>query len=478
MPDSPENIPDPSKPSFLKRWLGWRLIALTAVVLILLAPVLYRGWRLGQVPVSDDPFDVEAFQSQPEVPDEENAAVLLLKATEKFVKLPQADEDAYLDEFIDGWDPGDATLDRYLIANQPALEIWRDASDRSNFQIDLESVDVETKLKFSQGLRELNRVAVNQIEKHIAIGDPQAAMPLIEAMIRLSHLLQENSFDFFSISTTYFAVASTTANDWSVHPVLKRQDIDQVLETIIKTRKLNPQPSEMIKAGYVSSKKAWKETSVDDYIKSYRDHGMDPPLGSKWRWWLEAEPQFTIRLLPHITRNHLLFIDKVRRDRPPTIDGDLFDDSSLPSAKRGELNSQKLSNLMMQSRLLGSASKEALTGYLDGIDRDEARYRCLTVALAAQAYFRDHGKFPEKAAELIPEYLEETPDDLYSSTPAPLLYRRDGLGAVVYCRFENELDDGGVAVNFEENAGSGLSLDYGYRIRNPFSQPLAAPKPK
>ncbi len=120
-------------------------------------------------------------------------------------------------------------------------------------------------------------------------------------------------------------------------------------------------------------------------------------------------------------------------------------------------------------------------GYLPAIlntaDRDEARYRCLTVALAAQAYFRDHGEFPEKADELVPDYLDEIPDDLYSPTPAPLLYRRDGNGAVVYSRFINGIDDGGREIEYDERTTAGDLLDFGYRIRNPFNRPLAAPKP-
>ncbi|HSG72478.1 MAG TPA: hypothetical protein VLA12_18850 [Planctomycetaceae bacterium] len=111
------------------------------------------------------------------------------------------------------------------------------------------------------------------------------------------------------------------------------------------------------------------------------------------------------------------------------------------------------------------------------IDRDEAHYRCLTVALTAQAYFRDHGEFPADARQLVPEYLEEIPDDLFSPTPAPLIYRRDGDGAVVYSRFTNEIDDGGIEVDYDERTTRGDLLDLGFRIRNPFDLPLKAPTP-
>lgn len=474
MSESQHDIPISTKPSFLKRWLGWRILALSAVVLILLSPLLYRGWRLSQVPVTDEPFDVEAFQT--EVPDDENAALLLLDAAEKLVVVAEADQEAYFKESYDGWDPGDAVLDRYLRANLPAMEIWRTAADRPDFQIDLDAADIETQMSFYGHVRDLNRFANSQIEKLVATGDPRAAIPWIEAMMRHAHLFRKNSAELnVLVGISFFAIASEATNDWAAHSDVDRTDLDRLLGMMIRARAINPPPSDTIKVAYLSNKKAYGGKSIDEYIKIYRDNGQEPPLGSWWRWWLEAEPQFTQRLMPHTTRNHLLFIDQDRRDRPPLVDGNLFDESSLGPAMRASLHPERLSSLLTQSHLLNL--KNYLAKYLEALDKDEVRYRCLTVALAAQAYFRDHGEFPADAKELVPGYLDELPDDLYSPTPAPLIYRRDGHGAVVYSRFENEIDDGGTVVDYDERIANEDLPDFGFRIRNPFDRPLIAPKP-
>jgi hypothetical protein len=476
MSESQHEFPISTKPSFLKRWLGWRILALTAVVLILLSPLLYRGWRLGQVPPSEEPFLVDEFPK--EIPEEENAAPLLVQATERFVKVADSDFKVYFDQSYDGWDPGDATLDHYLELNQAALEIWRTAASRSRYQLDSETLDDEMKENFIFRLRELNRFAISQIEKVTKNDHPREAISWLEAMMRHAHLIRQNSAELnLLVGISFFAIASKATIEWVVHPDLASSDIQQVLDTMIGARGLAPPLAENIKYGYLDNKEYWANGDYGEYLELYRRAGAEPPLGSKWECWLEAEPQFTLHLMPHLAKNHLLFIDRPRRDRPPLIDGDLFEDSSVRPAKRGELAATELWKLLCESRILDAGRHGLLLGVLEGIDRDEARYRCLTVALAAQAYFRDHGEFPADANQLVPEYLKEIPDDLFSPTPVSLIYRRDGEGAVVYSRYTNEIDDGGTEVSYDEKRTGGDVLDFGFRIRNPYHEPLKALKP-
>ncbi|HSG69508.1 MAG TPA: hypothetical protein VLA12_03790, partial [Planctomycetaceae bacterium] len=90
-------------------------------MLILLSPLLYRGWRLGRVPPSEEPFPVDEFPKA--IPEEENAAPLLFEAIEKIVGIAPSDSKKYIAESMDGWNPGDETLDRYLERNQTSLEL-------------------------------------------------------------------------------------------------------------------------------------------------------------------------------------------------------------------------------------------------------------------------------------------------------------------------------------------------------------------
>lgn len=61
--------------------------------------------------------------------------------------------------------------------------------------------------------------------------------------------------------------------------------------------------------------------------------------------------------------------------------------------------------------------------------------------MALQAYFADNGTYPETLDELVPEYLETVPVDLFAD--APLIYRREQSGYVLYSLGPNMEDDGG-----------------------------------
>jgi hypothetical protein len=440
-------------PSFWKRWLGWRALALSILLMVLLAPVSYRAWRLNRVPVGTEPFDVEAFLQ----------------------KFPES-ENSY-DDFREAEE---------LLETNPslALKTWHEATEKDRFQPPAEWTDSGGPLIGIQSTRDLMRLSGIQIEKSISKNVPADAIPWIRAQLRFAHLIRQKGVKInYSTGVAYFVEAAESANDWAVQPELSRSDLDRLRADLKSARDLSPPLSELIKAECVSDislNKRWSvelEQSVHETIEQHvqgRIGFPEPELDSGWRAWLEAEPEYTIRLYPHIARNLLRFIERDRRDRPLLINGDLFEDSSATPAQRGDFRADRLAALIQGSYVLRSTRLE---GTLSIIDHDEARYRCLTVALAAQAYIRDYREFPADAKQLVPEYLEEIPDDLFSPTPAPLIYRRDGEGAVVYSRYSNELDDGGCAVDYDEPRPWGDLLDLGYRIRNPFDQPLEAPKP-
>jgi hypothetical protein len=361
--------------------------------------------------------------------------------------------------------------------NRLALDTWLNGSSKERYQPPARLAPDYYPIVAVEETREFNRLASIQIQRLARTNRPTEVMPWLRAQLRFVHLIrQKGVFTNYSVGVACFARAADTVNEWSAHPKLSATEIAEAYATLETARRMNPPLSETIKALSLAESQFYGNRSIEELIQLYRSSGHEPPLGANWEWWLEGEPEYTLRLFPHLARNHLLFIDKPRRKRPPLIGGDLFDDSSISPVEQEQLNADEMSNLMAQSALFHVISGD-LPVILNTADRDEARYRCLTVALAAQACFRDRGEFPEKAAELVPEYLDEIPDDLYSPAPAPLLYRRDGNGAVVYSRYKNEFDDGGAVVDYDEKTTPGDLLDLGYRIRNPFDRPLSAPKP-
>jgi hypothetical protein len=77
--------------------------------------------------------------------------------------------------------------------------------------------------------------------------------------------------------------------------------------------------------------------------------------------------------------------------------------------------------------------------------RFESQQRLMTVALALAAYRARYEEYPSELAELVPDYLGDLPLDPYSD--GPLIYRRNGVGFLLYAVGPNLVDDGGVDIN-------------------------------
>jgi hypothetical protein len=82
-----------------------------------------------------------------------------------------------------------------------------------------------------------------------------------------------------------------------------------------------------------------------------------------------------------------------------------------------------------------------LTRDIEFADRVAMRFDLNKLAFALVAYRADHGSYPEKLANLVPEYAAELPKDVFDD--ADLRYRREGAGFVLYSIGINQRDDGG-----------------------------------
>jgi hypothetical protein len=88
-----------------------------------------------------------------------------------------------------------------------------------------------------------------------------------------------------------------------------------------------------------------------------------------------------------------------------------------------------------------------------------AELRCAAVALAAERYRLDHGRWPEAPAQLVPDYIGQLPSDPFDQ--APLRYRRLEDGLMIYAIGPDGRDDGG-ALGKEGLAAPGTDL--GFRL--------------
>jgi hypothetical protein len=259
------------------------------------------------------------------------------------------------------------------------------------------------------------------------------------------------------------------------HPDVSADALLELLSILQDSAELVERASTTVKVDYLVSRHQYRTWSYAEMRRVYDQMYFEPPFRSWVEAWLHAEPEFSRRLVSHMSLNHWQHIDSPRREPPALLEDDLFDTRLTGIEPDGTLDAAELLPLLKDSKLLRAAERDLLSGNLELIDRHNARYACLQVALASQAYHRRHGEFPESLADLQPEYLAELPDDLYSPQPAAVIYRRTGHDAVVYSQYTNGEDDGGEIVTYEEARGADLP-DLGLRIRAPnLTRPVAVP---
>jgi hypothetical protein len=86
-----------------------------------------------------------------------------------------------------------------------------------------------------------------------------------------------------------------------------------------------------------------------------------------------------------------------------------------------------------------------------------AQNALLTVTLALRAYKAEHGRYPERLADLAPGYLKSIPNDPFAIR-GPLSYKRTGGKYILYSVGPDCKDDGGRAIDDPKaNATSGSS---------------------
>ncbi len=85
----------------------------------------------------------------------------------------------------------------------------------------------------------------------------------------------------------------------------------------------------------------------------------------------------------------------------------------------------------------------------------QAHLRCAYLALAAERFRLDHGRWPATLDELVPQYVKEVPQDLFQAAPLKLVRTDDGLR--IYSVGPDGQDNGG-AVDWENRFGEGTDI--------------------
>jgi hypothetical protein len=76
-------------------------------------------------------------------------------------------------------------------------------------------------------------------------------------------------------------------------------------------------------------------------------------------------------------------------------------------------------------------------------DRTELAARMDQTACALTIYRAAHGQYPRTLGQLVPDYVAEIPDDVFTDKPTPIRYRREGDAYAMWTAHVNGIDDNG-----------------------------------
>jgi hypothetical protein len=92
----------------------------------------------------------------------------------------------------------------------------------------------------------------------------------------------------------------------------------------------------------------------------------------------------------------------------------------------------------------------------------EAMLRLTRIALAAERYRLDHGRFPAQLTELAPRYLEELPVDPFDLQP--MRYKPTTEGMIVYSIWRDRIDNAGQSWPINKKSDNGDAI---FRLFSP-----------
>ncbi len=156
-----------------------------------------------------------------------------------------------------------------------------------------------------------------------------------------------------------------------------------------------------------------------NYVEGLSDHGP-----AKETWWSSFQSWLYLRPLARYNQAAILdwmteMVDVTRlplREQPETF-------AELSAAMKER---KATSRHLFLALLLIPAAEKVATACL----RYRANLDCAQAALAAERFRREHGRWPETLAELVPKYLDRVPEDPFAG--APLGYRRTADGVKIY----------------------------------------------
>ena len=449
------------------------------VALILTTPFLLRAWFIWSVP-DIRPFDENAF-CKVDIPADQNAFTFYREAG----RLAEGVQTAHkasnvvmpienMDEVVEnGWSVANDSVKAWCLDYGKPLAEWRKGTELADaFYVSPREVtfkvDVMTQFPVLNEARHFARLARFEGLRLESEGDFSKAKAWYIAILRCSRHFTRHAFNLQRMTgSALHAMASASLVRWAEDLRLTSDQLQTAIKEVQAVDRMTAAASSTLKADYLLAcntlnQRGWlQEMQVDE-----DDEGVNEPGATltSIALWLVGEPQVTQRVLRQVLSNQLNEIDKPLPEQHPQAglaNAALFQpDQKLPQKPNQlgpvEIN-QAVSRLMI-TRIFVPAPQN-FDQFTNHVARDRARQSSLEIGLAAQAYRREHGEFPEDSATLVPKFIGQWPADPFSPTGQPMRYRRgEADSATVWSVGADGNDDNGDVAYTEKQPAKDVGI--------------------
>lgn len=473
--------PRPDSESLVTWWnpLNWPagIWVLLIAMGLMTIPFIIRTIMLAGIPDMPEPFDEAAFSAW-DVPAAEDAFTEYREATalnqqilidlKTQGKTDIREKDNPMVVLKQGWPEATESTKQWLKVHHESMSVWRRGTQKERgLNLSPTKLSYKTRLNIIQEQLPFARLAILEESRLIDSGDIDEARQWARAAFRCGgHSSYRGCNIQGQCSVIIHAVASAGIAHWAEQPNVTSAQLQQALADAQSDDKLYESLSNILKAEYLGTRNSLRSP---DWVAAFSplNSGVAPSdaasKGMRLFYWVIGEPETSLRVSRQILANQLPEIDKPVNERRKIVGLGvkiLFDpDPSITHAPE-QMDPAAIDRAHSRSsliRLLAPSIAHLDSAFLDR----RARQATLEALLAAQAYRRDHGEFPDSLAQLVPNYLAVVPVDPGDPAGRPLHYRRDEpTKAIIWSVGQDRTDEGGMI-----DSSNGRAPDVGFLLK-------------
>jgi hypothetical protein len=464
------------------------ILAVTGSVLIALGGGLYL-WRTHgeralaaykkQLIAAGEKLTVEELLPRP-VPPEENSAGVFHQATSsrrgrsglldtnppaamRMVAFGKAMIGSAQPEVLNYGTNSWEELDAALAQNQAALELLDQIIDRPvlDFQLNYElggfpSFAYLSELKGAVQL--LSAATIWDVHR----GEAQSAGRRVQAMLALVKGDQEERFvisQLVRIAMAHIAIPAT----WELlqSPGLTETQLAELQRDWVKQEFLKPAEAALAMERVHSLEIFRQMRSSSAAFRQYASGGMVPAAGSAGPWYQQVKEAALLKTKESLWRVAWSYPDQIRglKGAQALLDAIRMAARDRYFAEAFRQQEKRLAELGIKARKedeegwlvklgdldlmsLSESSVLSLRRFLYREFNMEAARHLVVTAIALKRYQLQHGNYPVKLADLVPDFVPELPRDPMDGQPLRYKLKEDGT-FLLYSIGEDGLDDGG-----------------------------------